>query len=264
MVNLFEADDYIILNVGILFLLINFNLELGIIYLGMALIDWFSYYLAFKENVFKLYPMENNKSNRLVNIAYGIGAYVGFIFLTNFIVSHFATMPIESPFKAISSLIIGTFSATPILYGSPYLKLFVWGVLIPYVETSFFFRTLTQWGIHFSNASTIKFVNKLMISVFFGGIFTVFHIVAKGISNNTQLLVTFIFGVVSVLLILHFKEKIQAIVLHITTNSIAMLYSLGFIGGSSTPILPIIGMVVVTWFMLFHEIPLIKKISIGG
>ena len=271
MSSLFEVDDYIFLNVAILFLLINFNLELGIIYLGMAIIDLLAYFFAINFHSFTPYPMEKSKSNRLQSIAYGIGAYVGFIFLTNFIISKFVIAPSDpSAFKYISSLVIGTFSATPILYGAPALKLFVWGILIPFVETSFFFRTLTQWGIYSANAKTTTFLNKLVIAAFFGGGFALFHIVAKGISNNVQLLVTFIFGVVSVMLVLSFMEKVQAIILHILTNTIAMLYSLGFLNNGFQAAIPvIIGIVFVAWFMLFHEILFanqlnLNKLGIGG
>ena len=85
------------------------------------------------------------------------------------------------------------------------------------------------------------------------------------------LFVTFIFGAVSVLLVIHFKELTQAIFLHIITNTIATMQSLniGFFAPGSTGFnqsgMIILGSIIlVSWFLLFQQLPLIKPTRGGN
>jgi len=279
MAKLFEADDYILVNVLLLFLLINFNLQIGTIYGLMALVDWMAYYIALDRRAFKLIPIENDKSKRWQNLVWAMGTYVLFIFAINYITTRFAGVPLAanlSPFEHVSALIAGTFSATPILFGSTYLKLLVWGLLIPIIETRFFFRTLLQWGLKSSNvqeptAKALFTLRGIAVMAFFGALFSVFHIVAKGITNNSSLFVTFVFGVVSVGLVLYFREAVQAVFLHIITNTIATMQQLGIgffdaaTGGfNQGGMIIMAGMLLTTWLLLFHEIPFIGRLKTGG
>lgn len=272
MVKLFEIDDYLLINVITLFLLINFNIQIGTIYGIMVLIDWFAYYVALDTKAFTIIPIERDKSNRLMSLVWAMGAYVAFIFIVNIITTRFVvTPPTTSGFEYVSSLIAGTFSATPILYGSTYLKLAVWGIIIPRIESLYFFRTLLQWGV--KSAGTVLPANIFNlrawgIAGFFGVLFAAFHIVAKGIVNNASLFVTFCFGVASVLLVIHFREVIQAIFLHIITNTIATMqqFKMGFfapdaVGINTEGIMILGGVILVSWFLLFQEIPLVGMVG---
>ena len=267
MANLLESDDYLISLVLLLFLLINFNLELGTIYAIMAIIDWVSYYIAIDSNAFKPIPIERARYGRYTSLVWSMGAYVMFIFVAGFITSKFSGAVTGSGFERISQLVASTFSATPILYGSTYLKLAVWGLLIPLIETRAFFRTGLQWGLHAAKVSlpdNIFNVKAIVIAAVYGALFSVFHIVAKGITNNSSLLVTFVFGFVSVLMVIHFKEVTQAIFLHILTNSIATMQQLGIGFFGATPGFNISGVIITAalmlaaWVILFQEIPLVK------
>ena len=274
MVNLLEADDYLLVVIITVFLTINFNLEVGLIYSLIAIVDWLAYYIAFDKNAFKIVPIENNKKDRLINLVWGMGAYVVFIFTAGFLTARFTGVSTVSTFENISSLVAATFSATPILFGSTNLKLMVWGVLIPIIETRFFFRTLLQYGIRSGNLKMPQSALSLQafgIAAFFGAIFTVYHAVAKGITNNASLAVTFMFGVVSILLVIHFKELIQALFLHIITNTIATMQQqgIGFFAPGATGIsqggIVILGAVIlVSWFLMFQQIPFIQGVKANG
>jgi len=54
--------------------------------------------------------------------------------------------------------------------------------------------------------------------VFGAATFTLFHATAKGLTNNTDLMATFIFGVLSVGLIIYFKTAISALIAHSIVN----------------------------------------------
>lgn len=266
MARLFEGGLYFLVNVILLFILINFNLEIGMIYGVMAIVDWMAYYMAFDRGSINFYPIEKDKKKRLLNVVYAMGAYVGFIFIVNFVVARMTAVPDQGTltiFEYISSLIAGTFSASPILYGSNFLKLIVWGLLIPIIETRFFFRTLLQWAAKTVGqiGFDLKSSKTWFTMIFFGALFSVFHIVAKGITNNSSLLVTFVFGMVSTGLVLYYKESIQAILLHIITNTIATMQQLGIGLFDAHGLMIMGGMLLATWLLLFQELPLVGRLT---
>jgi hypothetical protein len=264
MAKLFEADDYILSNVILLFLIIAFNLEIGVIYIAMAVIDWFSYYIYIKDTNSNTIPIERNKSNRIVGLFWATGAYVAFMFVSAILISRLSPQTSSvSGFEYIASLVAQTFSATPILYGSKYVKYFVWGVLIPIIETRFFFRTLFIWV---TRKTTYKMPSQILsflaisFALFFGALFAVFHIVAKGITNNNALLVTGIFGFASLLMIIYFKEYLQAVYFHIINNSVATQYSLNIGVATGDYVMGIVLLAIsigVSYIILFFEIPFI-------
>jgi hypothetical protein len=271
MAKLLESDDYILSNVVLLFLLINFNLEIGTIYIAMAIIDWLSYYIFVKNVSTAQIPLERNANDRLTKIAWAIGAYIAFVFITGLIVTKVSSLNSSmSSFEYLSSLVSQTFSATPILYGSTYLKLAVWGILIPIVETRFFFRTAFMWATvrtTFKMPTNIMSISAFGYAAFFGILFAVFHIVAKGITDNNALMVTGLFGFLSIMVIIFFRESVTAIYLHIINNTIGTmaLLKLGFFeaGGvnylSGAVIMSIV--LFVSYILLFIEIPFVGFIK---
>ncbi len=105
----------------------------------------------------------------------------------------------------------------------PFLSFILFGIIIPIRETSllgkiFDFITQTfQITYH-------KFSVTLMGVVFvISGLFTYFHLKVRGIDNNVDLLLTFVFGVMTLWLIIKFKEMESATEFHIGWNSLAIL-----------------------------------------
>jgi hypothetical protein len=256
-----EVDDYFFNLIIILFLLITFDQTIGIIYLGMALIDAFFYYWAIDSKFFTPIPTETG--NRYMNIVIGGVLYIVFVYISFFIVSFFQTQSFSTStlaFREISQMVAQTFSATPILHSSVFLRLAVWGIVIPIVETRFFFRTCVQYFARFAFFTELPNILSLKgqgLSIFTGSVFTIFHIIAKGITNEPALLITFIFGYISVLCVLYFKEISQAYWLHIITNTYATMVFLG-ISIYANPFL-LVGIILLAWFMVFQELPLIPS-----
>ena len=56
----------------------------------------------------------------------------------------------------------------------------------------------------------------------FAAIFTLFHATSKGIDNNIDLIVTFLFGAISIAIILTTGQWIEAAVMHIVVNGHAV------------------------------------------
>jgi len=264
-----ESDGFLILITFILFLLINFNLEIGIIYGFMAFIGWQYYNEAVRGN-FDAVPIERPGTDRMASLVVAAGVYIAFIFLASFITTRVdpnAILEFDSNFAYISFLVAVSFSATPILSGSKFLRHVVWGVLIPIIETKTFFRSVFQWAVHFFRLkfpTNIFSSTALIVSSAIGFAFALFHILAKGITSNSALLVTFLFGFVSVEMVIFFKQALEAIFLHIITNTIATMqqlgngfFSVGATGFEFSGIVLLGSSLLISWFILFQEFPFI-------
>jgi hypothetical protein len=273
MVTLFEeADGYFLIDILLLFILIAFNEKLGLIYISMVAIDWALYYFIMDRNQYNMIPIEQNKSNRLTSVITSIGLFLVFYFVVAAISMKFTTGTAaitSDSFSRLGQVIAQTFSATPILYGSNYLKLVVWGILIPIVETRFFFRTLMQWGtLRFAKVKIPDSVFSLVsvwIAGFWGAVFMIFHIMAKDIKDNQALFITFLFGFFSVMCVIYFREVIQAKILHILWNSIGTMFSLniGFAVSIEAGLIMSATLILVAWAMMFQQIPFITKNGMG-
>lgn len=271
MTKLFEADGYFLLDVILLFVLIAFNLEIGIIYIAMIIFDWFLYYFVVDQHVYGFIPLEKNVSNRTWSLIMSIGLFAVFYMVVAYInVQVFSVSKIEGNILAqLGQTIAQTFSSTPILYGSNYLKLVVWGILIPVVETRFFFRTLMQWGtLQFAKTkipNSVFSLSAVLIAAFWGMLFMIFHIMAKQITDNKALFITFLFGFFSVMCVIYFKEAIQAIIVHILWNTIGTMYQLniGFAISIQSGLILSASLILIAWAVLFQQIPLISKKGVG-
>lgn len=277
MARLFEGYGYLLVSVLSLFLLINFDQLVGTIYGLMIVIDWLAYYQAYDRGAFGIVPIIKKGNNPFISLVWAMGAYVAFIFMVNFIQSSFQPGSFFQSLENVSALISSTFSASPILFGSDFLKLAVWGIFIARIETLFFFRTLLQYGIRSAQFKFIKLPKNLMslealgVAAFFGALFALFHLVAKGITNNAALLVTFAFGVFSIYLVFYFKQVAEAIFLHIITNTIATMQqlSIGFFEGGTVAFTMsglwiLTAVIMISWFLLFQKLPLLNGVKLSG
>ena len=88
--------------------------------------------------------------------------------------------------------------------------------------------------------------HQIKLMTFFGALFTLFHAGSKDIWNYTELMAVFIFGALSIALILYFQEAIQAIVMHIVVNvkSMGLIESLTAITSTSVIYIGVIGLVI--------------------
>lgn len=229
-----EISVYFFLDVLLVFLLINYNMPLATIYSIMVIIGSIIYLVPIQFNFFRWIPFNKGGS---VFPKVAIGVIFGMLFI--YFYERIALTPMAAIF------------ATTAFGDSKILTILVYSFLIAIVETRFFFRTLMQWwawkigdSVHSSPFSSVGI--KLMIM--FGAVFTIFHATAKGIDNTLDLAATFIFGALSVGMILYFQEWIQALVMHIVVNSKSMgLFEIAkslFVAGNSVIYVLIAGAVV--------------------
>lgn len=212
----------------LIFLVLNFNRELGLVYSLMILADFMYWYLDLKAgNRVTDLPFERRADNRLKALLEAIIAYVGFLFVATVAYGVFGGGGPQAVIQLLST-------STPILQGSVWLTVIGWGILIPVVETNWFFGRLAEGLSNEARDQGTKIpLNKFKLSTWIlmalvSALFALFHISAKNL-DNTSLIVTFVFGMVSMFLIIRNGELKQAVMLHIISNTVATLAALGLI-----------------------------------
>ena len=105
----------------------------------------------------------------------------------------------------------------------PFLSFMLFGIVIPIIET----RLLARIFDFFTQTFQIgynKFSGALLgVIVFCASLFTYFHFKVRGLNNNVDLFLTFIFGLMTLYLFIKFKEAESATEFHIGWNSLAIL-----------------------------------------
>jgi hypothetical protein len=245
-----DIDEFFIIGMTLLFLLINFNFSIASVYSQMMTLLLFMYITPFilklqGDRSFKWMPIKEKNKSYLPGIIAGAISAAGFILFYNGL-------------KATSSL--AQVFATTAFGESVFVGKFMFAVIIPIIETVFFFRIVLQWITYLLgwDKQISPFSGRgFTLAGILGLIFAIFHATAKGVTNNVDLMATFFFGFLSVMMILYFREVIQAIMLHIFVNS----YSIWSTGAFSQTTLILISAVVI---IIFYTTTKNKSIKFFG
>jgi len=213
-----ELSLYTFIELGLLFLLINYNPSLAIVYAFMTILAHKIYF----EDTNVEYPISRPSisfSNAFIKA--GI-AYAIFFYLTPIITQFFGAQPMS---------VIDVFSQTvPAFAGSPTLAFISYAILIAIIETTYFFLRIFERIKEIAKPQMNSFLNKAFIIMFISALFTIFHVTAKGTTDFVPLITTFLFATTSMVLIITQKEGKSAIFLHMIANGLAMLKRLGVLG----------------------------------
>lgn len=214
----------------LLFLLLAFDRDMAMIYILIIVGDFL--WWRFDKNI--TFPVEKRTDNRLgALLEAGIAAAAFFIFST-LAITAFAVEPLPAG-GFINAILQLYATSTPVLQGNILLTIVGWGILIPVIETIFFNGTLLE-GLatvaekQFNTKISFKKFSFALIMVVLtvATLFTLFHLTAKNLAS-IPLLITFIFSVISSVLVIRNGEIKQAILLHIIINSMAVLSTLNLL-----------------------------------
>lgn len=229
-----ESTIFRYLLLFLLFIYLAFDRDLANIYMLMILADyvWYRTDLIAGNKKTDL-PTEHTATNRYQAVASAIIAFAVLLVVTQIA---FNASTETASIANFQSIIVILASATPILKGSIILTVLGWGFLASTVETRFFFGRVFE-GLAYSyeeltgeKISLNKFtVRTVILMAFVAGLFTLFHITAKHLSD-VALIITFIFAMISMVLVVRDQELKSSILLHIITNTIAVLASLKLLG----------------------------------
>jgi membrane protease YdiL (CAAX protease family) len=186
-------------------------------------------FIIFNSDNFVSFKTESRSDNRLQSVLYGIIAYGVFIFASSAVVGILQGADIFGG-SFFGSVLETLSAAVPALSDSKILTVLAWGVIIPMIETRFFFgRMLEFLAEQFKvNLSKNGFgARQIFLFSVVSAIFTVFHLTAKSGQGNVALVLTFLFGMISCFMVVYFQELKQAINLHVFSNTIAVLGKYG-------------------------------------
>jgi len=216
-------DYFKLMAIGLIFLLLNFDPDLSMVYLLILLGD----YIWYQNDSWISFPYSNKQANKTGVIIESFAALGIFLLATAVLITGFSTQSLLSMLS----------STVPILAESQVLTLISWGIIVPFIETNFFFGRLLEGFSYMAEKvtgnkiSTKKFsIPIFIVMILVAAIFTLFHLSAKGL-DSSALIVTFIFAIISMILVVRQQSTKGATIMHILSNSTAVLISMGWIGG---------------------------------
>lgn len=242
MVNVTERAMFTILVTILLFLLLTFDVQFGLIF-SLFLIANVLFYLLDNKITFHI----KRPGTSILSIAlWGLGGYFVFILAAPLILKTFGFTAPQSVIELLElySQYIPFFSQiSPILADNPILTILAFGVLVTVVETIFFNGRLYEaiTDLLRINTSTFNPRNILVGLGVIPAIATAFHFSVRGvdIAATPGLLLTFIFFAVGQFIVIKRRQIIDAIGMHTIANTTTMVVTLGL--SSLSPILmPII------------------------
>lgn len=165
--------------------------------------------------------------NTFQSLTWAIGAIFILTIIYNFLIytARVSSVPVEgSAFERNFAAIKAQATLFSIDFEKiPFLSFMLFGVVIPILENKFLgrlFDFLTQtFEIPYTRLTTSVWA----VILFCAGIFTWFHYKVRGINNNVDLLMTFIFGIAICLLIIKFRENESGTEMHVGWNLLSML-----------------------------------------
>lgn len=216
-----EPYVYVGLLSVVIFLWITFDPVLAGIYFGMIVADFFIWQ-AFKPKI-NFNSVSHNSFSALIFalVAFGIVGVlsIGVTFFFNN-VHLFGVNAVGGFTQFLANNMLGA-SVNP-LKDNPIMIFIIWGILIPIIETRLVARMLEFFANVTSTSLSLKDFRAWVVFFVIAGAATWFHLSAKGLTNNTALVVTFIFFLVTCAMIAYFKEMESAVYLHIVNNSAAV------------------------------------------
>lgn len=231
-----QEDTYFkLMAVLLLFLLVAFDTDLAMIYLLIMIGDW----MWKQSDNFISFPLSSRRPQYS-----SLQVYLeSLAALGIFLVTASLLVKVFSPQAIAGGLVGGTQSifqllatTTPILKGNTFFTWVGWGIAVPIIETSFFncrllegLSTYAEYLVNKKIPLTLSKISVPLIVVVMvvASLFTLFHITAKGISS-IPLLITFLFSIISSVLVIRHRELKGAVLMHMATNSAAVMASLGW------------------------------------
>lgn len=239
----------------LLFFLTNMDPSMSSVFSFILIIGFILYWTDKTVNI-----RLESKPNRVRSVAVALVAYFVFVVVSAFVLSGLKLIPsfsFTSAASTYSQYLASLFSSySPALAGNALAVIVAWCVVIPIVETFAFFGGYLEWLSEKFNVPLAKRGPRfVLVVILVAVIFMLFHLTAKGVSNNPGLIMTAIFGLVSGVLVFYTGQLLEAILLHIFTNTIGVLSTpaIGLAVGATVPMWLIIALVgIALYYIVVH------------
>lgn len=222
-----ERTYQLFMGMSLAFIMLMFDETLGRIFLALLFVGGIAYILDKHISL----PFEKAGNNRIISFVYSLIALGGFYVLSSLALYLFDFTKNLLDINSVLSLYA---QYTPIFAGSAAITYLAYGLIIPMIETPLFFGRVAEWIFDWLGVSSnLNIFNKLTwaVPLIMGVIFAGFHLSAKfalgSAGMSSALLAVFVFGVVSTIVVIIFKQTLEATIMHILANSIAITMSQG-------------------------------------
>ena len=179
-------------------------------------------------------PVEKQASGKFKSLIWAVAIYAVFLLSSTTLSTLFSLEGGQTAFSIIDLLS----AQTPVLAGNKFLTFLAWAVVIPIIETVFFFGVLYEGlGNYLGNFMRvgplptdfrIRSPYYWMLILFISIMFTAYHFQARGLTDSTGLFVTLLFAGFSMIVVSIFGQTRESILFHIISNSIAVGVRLGW------------------------------------
>ena len=138
----------------------------------------------------------------------------------------------QQPFDMFSTIkLLSSQSGVPITIDNPIVRLLIWGITIPVLESLFFLGVIGKQLANFLKVKGLdlkngRAINTLIVILMVGASATVFHLAAD-VTTETALFVDFLFFSFSMAIVLKLDELKQATALHGIINIFKTAQELG-------------------------------------
>lgn len=232
-----ESLPFIVTVVWFILVAINVNPTLGLIFIAFTLTSM----VIYRWDSVRTTPLDRSKK-WLMPFVQGILLYIGFVIISALLMPIFEQIPIGSLIQLLGA-------TTPALSDSIILNTLTFVIFVPFAETIFFVILMdvlaSKWNIDITRKGMFKLSTIMLI----GGLaflFLLYHISAKGVTNNAALMLVFVMMFVSLNSAVWFGESKQAIIFH----QVANMFGIGLFA-SLIPAIGFIAIPVIGLFVLF-------------
>lgn len=226
-----------------LFVALNVQENLGIIYGLMGLFAMGGIVLDELFGNRTQIKIESGSISRLRALFVAIAGYLAVLFISQILIPILGKAGIITQSVSLPTLysVVQLYSQTTLAFTGNIIFYFItFGFLISMIETRAWV-ILYEFLIDMFKLKIDLKNFKIWIVIIIGGIFFyLFHLTAKGIANDAALAVVFIFMVVTYIIVTIEKQSLDALLMHIFANSIALAFTYNLIPELGT-ILYVIG-----------------------
>ena len=213
----------------LIFLWLVFDPTMATVYTLMILAD----YVFFSTDDYVSLQFERTKENRISSTLMAIVAYAGFLVISTAVFAVLAPASLSKfAGQGVQGIIALQAASVPILAGNKFLTIVGWSFAIPLIETRFFFLRIYEGLAEYAKDFTgkkidfIKFSESTIILILVvSAFFVLFHLSSK-YGASIPLFITFIFAIISMILIIIMKDGFAAVIFHVLSNLIATLTAL--------------------------------------
>lgn len=224
MVKIFSEKSYFLWMFLILvFLGYVLSQDLSFYYIGFVLISLvITLFYSDGKRIF----INKYSNNTFSAFTKGLLAFAIFMFISGVLGQILQYIP---SFDSLIERLLSFFHATtPILADSKIMTVIGWGIMVPIIETKLFFGDIFDTFARMTNTPlTLGKFRTWLLMLFISFIFMWFHLQAKGLKDNVALMMTVVFGVMSMALVIYDKLELEsAIWFHIINNTAVVASSL--------------------------------------